>query len=172
MGFDLRHITLEQILATVDIEQAIKTYQETFAVAPTSSLTPWPHGNPAPGTWRMDPTFGDFDILVDIPTSEVQEGEFEDGIKRHPTYQAYLEWARQGLEAPAVMVVRHIKGYLVCSSGRRRRLAAIEAGLPTLRAWFSETNKHGGPLWHSDELSSVYRSRRKQLVELGRPDLI
>ncbi|MCL4296224.1 MAG: hypothetical protein KJ077_10870 [Anaerolineae bacterium] len=172
MPFDMRHLTVEQIRASVDIPTAIQVYQETWAVAPVSSLTPWPHGNPPLGTWRLDPTFGDFDVLVDIPTEEVCEGEPEDYIRNHRTYHAYLEWARAGLEAPAVNVVRHIRGHLVCSSGRRRRLAAIDAGLPFLRAWFSETNERGGPLWHADDLSTVYSTRAKLLEAAGRPDLI
>lgn len=170
MPFSMKHITVGQVLAAVDIQQAIRVFHETFVAAPVNSLTPWPHGNPPVGTWRLDPVFGEFEVLVDIPSEEIREGEPEDMIKRHPTYPLYVEWAKAGLEAPAVTVVRHIQGHLVCSSGRRRRLAALEAGLPLLRAWFSETDERGWNLWRKPELGTVWEARRI-LLENTSPDL-
>ena len=127
-------------------EQEQQTYKQTIFEAKPNSLTPYQGKNPPIGTWRQDPSFGEFEVLVEMSLDQITPGEPEEGIKNWKGYPLYVKWAKEGKEAPAIRVVRHIDGHLA-SCNRRRVLAAKDAGLETITAWFSETNDRGSNAW-------------------------
>mgnify|MGYP000234515596 CR=1 FL=1 len=121
---------------------------------PISSMTPAdPTGLPL-GSIRVAP-YGEadqryVDVLREVPVDSLLIAEPEDNIRRSPEYQQYVEWAREGREAPAIQVNENERGELV-SANRRRALAAKEAGLQTVKAWVSPINPQtGDPLKYGD----------------------
>ena len=121
---------------------------------PISSMTPAdPTGMPL-GSIRVAP-YGEadqryVDVLREVPVDSLLIAEPEDNIRRSPEYQQYVEWAREGREAPAIQVNENERGELV-SANRRRALAAKEAGLQTVKAWVSPINPQtGDPLKYGD----------------------
>ena len=71
-----------------------------------------------------------------------------DFARRHWTTRNYVQWALGGHQAPPVNVVRHANSDRgLVSTNRRRVLAAWEAELDTVLAWFSETDASGRALW-------------------------
>jgi hypothetical protein len=145
MGFDMRHIT-DADLARIDVDRARQVYRDWQFPAQANSLAPWEGQLPPLGTWKVDPLFGEFEVLTEIPLDEVTPGEPEDMIKLWEGYPLYVQWAREGRPPPPVTVVRHVDGHLV-SCNRRRVLAARDAGVRTIVAWFSETGAAGRTAW-------------------------
>jgi len=79
--------------------------------------------------------------------------EAEDGIKRHRTYQRYVEMLREGHEPPYIHVFEDEKGTLV-STNRRRTLASQELGR-RITGWHGVPNREtGNPLKYGDVLSA------------------
>ena len=149
--FDMRHVTIEHILATVDLQAARQVHEQTSCQSQPNSLSPWTGDVPPVGTWRLDDMMGEFEMLVELPLDQVEPGEPEDGIKGWEGYALYVQWAREGRQPPPITVVRHVDGRLV-SIHRRRVLAAKDAGLRTILAWFSETDARGRNLWRLPEV--------------------
>jgi hypothetical protein len=145
MGFDMRHIT-DTDLALIDIDRARQVYRDWQHPARVNSLTPWEGEIPPLSTWKVDAFMGQFEVLAEIPLNEVEPGEPEGMIKTWRGYPLYVQWAKEGRQAPPITVVRHVNGHLV-SCNRRRVLAAKDAGCETIVAWFSETGKSGGNAW-------------------------
>ena len=56
------------------------------------------------------------------------------------TTRQYIEWFKQGHKPPPISVVRHVRGGHLVSCNRRRWLAAREAGVETLKCWYSPTH--------------------------------
>ena len=141
---DVTHLTLADVLQRVDPVQATMIFRELEGIQPLpNELTPWPHENSPIGTWKLDPVFGTFEVLVWIDPWEVEisEGNHEDA--RGLTSSAlYRQWLSEGLMPPAITVVRHCKGY-PNSLNRRRTLAARDTNTPFIPAWFSETTPSG-----------------------------
>ncbi len=144
--FDMRHVTIEHIMAAVDLQSACRVHEETYGQGRPNSLSPWTGDVPPVGTWRLDATMSEFEVLVELPLDQVEPGEPEDGIKGWAGYPLYVQWAREGRQPPPITVVRHVKCHLV-SINRRRVLAARDAGRRTILAWFSETDAQGRNLW-------------------------
>jgi hypothetical protein len=151
-------------LSKIDVTQAKATFEETAFAARPNSLTPWDGTNPSLGTWRLDPDMGEWEVLLELDLEEVFPGEPEDYIKGWEGYSLYVQWAIEGKEAPAIRVVRHVDGHLV-SCNRRRVLAAKDAGLKTIKAWFSETNSRGQNPWKTRTEGTVYKAKVKALKQ-------
>lgn len=159
------HIS-QYVLDNVDPAEAKRVYKETRFPAKPNELAPWEGENPPVGTWRLDPVFGEFEILLELSLDEITPGEPEDGIKNWEGYPLYVQWAREGREAPAITVVRHVNGHLV-SCDRRRVLAAKDAGKKTILAWFSETDNRGRNPWQDRGQGSYWHTRVKQLSKMA-----
>ena len=145
--FDMRNVTLDDILAQTTIEDAQDVYRQTWCKAPSNGQEPWVGFIPPLGTWRHDGVLDEWEVLIEVPADEVKPAEQDwDFARRHWTTRNYVKWAMEGRQAPPVNVVRHVNGNLV-STNRRRVLAAWEAELPTVLAWFSETGDNGRALW-------------------------
>ena len=145
--FDMRHVTTTDILNQTSIEDAKAVWGQTWCKAPSNGTEPWTGEIPPLGTWRYDAVLGEWEVLVEIPADEVVPAEQDwDFARKHWTTRNYVKWVHQGYQAPPINVVRHAKGNLV-STNRRRVLAAWEVGLPTILAWYSETDDNGKALW-------------------------
>lgn len=94
---------------------------------------------PPLGTWRLDP-FDEFWVLVEIPVDGMHpsEGEWNYALC-WPETRLYVQWQREGHEPPPLEVVVNQQGELI-SCNRRRWLAAREAGIETLKCWYSPTH--------------------------------
>ena len=147
MPLDMRDVTVSDILTQTTVEDAQEVHDQTWCKAPSNSEEPWEGLVPPVGTWRYDGMLDEWEVLVELPADQVepsaQDWEF---ARRHWTTRNYVRWAREGKQAPPVDVMRHVSGRLV-SANRRRVLAAWEAGLPAILAWFSETDDRGRALW-------------------------
>jgi hypothetical protein len=120
----------------IDLEQARANYMPI----PRNNLrTRHQFTIPLLGTWQMD-DWGQMSVLVDIPVDQFQPGEGEwDIALNYPETQLYIQWQREGHEPPPLTVVTTDKGNL-CSCNRRRWLAAREAGVKSLKCWYSPTH--------------------------------
>ena len=149
MSVDMRHLRLEDVLTQVEqqggLERACRIHRATHLTNKVNNLSaPWRGYIPPVGTWRCDPEWGQFDILIEIPVEELHQSEPD--AAHWYGFTQYVEWARAGIIPPPPRVVRHIKGHLI-TLDNRRVLAAKEVGTETLLCWLSETAPDGHPLW-------------------------
>jgi hypothetical protein len=94
------------------------------------------------------------DFLRVFDSAELVNAEAEDGIKRHPSYGRYLDWAKAGIEPPYISVYKTDKGRLQ-SVNRRRTLVAQELGQP-ITGWFGAHHAETDlPLKYGDVLDAV-----------------
>jgi len=112
---------------------------------------------PALGTWQLDP-WGELNVLVEIPISEFApfEGEWERVLKT-PQMAEYIRWQKDGFEPPPLSVVSTDMGNL-STQNRRRWLAAREAGVKSLKCWYSPTHPQhcASPKWKVTENGEDY----------------
>jgi len=154
--FDLRAQVTQDDLARIDVDAARAQFEHR-ALPRQNSMTPWEGELPALGTWQCDPICGDFDILTMVPLDEVTPSEGElDIARRYPEFALYVQWAKEGRQAPPVSIVRSANSGTLLSSNRRRVLAAKDAGLTHILAWFSETNPDGRPAWQLPKVQYKY----------------
>jgi hypothetical protein len=154
---DVSGLSLNDVLERVDLMEAIAIHQWLEAnPALPNRMEPWPHENVPIGTWRLDPIFGEFEVLVWVDPWEVviTEGNRE-AARSWPESALYRDWLRAGRLPPALSVVRHADGPLH-TQNRRRTLAARDVEAPRIPAWFSETTPTGAPRWRSRWLGAVY----------------
>ena len=118
----------------VDIEKA--KAQWLAIQPPPNCIEPYKFDMPPLGTWRYE-RFEGFSVLVEIPVDamEAAEGHWESALRR-PDTQLYIQWQREGREPPPPFVIMSKNGKLLCLD-RRRWLAAREAGVKTLKCWYS-----------------------------------
>ena len=149
---DYWRLSLEEVQEQADWAAAEDVYRQTAGTAWPNSLEPFEGFIPEVGTWRFDPNLQDYEVLCWVPVDEVTPAEHEDGIKERWTngyqlYPLYVQWAKEGRQAPPVTVFPFVDTRSLKSLGRRRTLAAKDAGLTHILAWFSETNERGGARW-------------------------
>lgn len=138
-------ITMDWIAKNVEIEAARLTYTPQ---PPPNQRTRHRFTMPSPGTWRVDP-YGGIEVLVEIPIRQFQPSEGDwDSALRWPETQDYIQWQKEGHEPPPLSVIRTASGKLR-SCNRRRWLAAREAGIKTLKCWYSPTHPEhcSSPKW-------------------------
>lgn len=138
-------ITIEWILENVDLDAA----RERFEYHPPSSRTAKHEFEmPALGAFRLD-SFGEFAVLVEIPVEGFKpfEGDWDYAMRR-PEFPVYVQWQKDGCPPPPLFVVKTDRGNLV-TQNRRRWLAGREAGVQTLRCWYSPTHPDhcASPKW-------------------------
>ena len=137
-------ITQEWIESHVDLDKA----RASFAAYPfqrESDKLNRPEYKP--GLWAMDES-GEIFVLVEVNLDDIKPGEGDwEAALRYKTTQQYIEWFQAGYRPPPVFVVRNCHdGHLVCLN-RRRWLAAREAGIKKMRAFYSPTTSTGRPAW-------------------------
>ena len=119
-------------------------------------MEPWPYENPPIGTWKLDPVFGELEVLVWVDPWEVviTDGDHE-AARSWPESALYRDWLHLGRVPPAISVVRHADGPLHTQS-RRRTLAGRDVGAPRIAAWFSETTPTGAPRCRCRHFGAVF----------------
>lgn len=136
---------MDWIAANVDLEAARSAYEPQ----PRPNSQERHHFTMPPlGTWRIDP-YGEMQVLVEVAVQDCPPSEGEWGLAlRYPETQKYIEWQREGHEPPPPVVIKTAGGNLRCQN-RRRWLAAREAGVETLKCWYSPTHAehHSSPKW-------------------------
>jgi hypothetical protein len=148
----VQHLTVEDVQELAGWKVPIEVFNKTWNLGPPNSLEPWDGTGAVPlGTWRFDEWCRTYEVLVEVDVSDLTIAEPEDGCKYRDDYRKYVEWAKEGREPPPIEVVRHVDGHLV-SLNRRRTLAAREAGVKTLKAWYSETAPSGRARWCDSSL--------------------
>ncbi|MBK8184715.1 MAG: PLxRFG domain-containing protein [Candidatus Competibacteraceae bacterium] len=97
-------------------------------------------------------------FLREFDPNDLILSESEEGIKKHPTYQQYVKWAKDGIEPPYIFVAQTESGKLQATN-RRRTLAAREAGRK-IKGWYGPFNQEtGNPLKYGDILDAVAENR-------------
>lgn len=129
-------IDIDWILDNVDLAEARKAYQP---IPKSSSVVPHEFTMPALGTFQID-QFGEIEVLVEIPVSQFKpsEQDWKYALQR-PEMAEYIRWQKDGFEPPPLSVVKTDKGNLI-TQNRRRWLAAREAGVESLKCWYSPTH--------------------------------
>jgi len=97
-------------------------------------------------------------FLREFDPNDLVLSESEEGIKKHPTYQQYVKWAKDGIEPPYIFVAQTESGKLQATN-RRRTLAAREAGRK-IKGWYGPFNQEtGNPLKYGDILDAAGENR-------------
>lgn len=147
-------IDIAWILRNVNLDKARKVYQP---IPKSSSMIPHEFTMPALGSFQIDP-YGEIEILVEIPVSELKpsEQDWEHALGR-PEMANYIRWQKDGFEPPPLSVVKTDKGNLI-TQNRRRWLAAREAGVKSLKCWYSPTHPQhcASPKWKVTENGEDY----------------
>lgn len=124
---------------------------------PTTDFEQFPVGAAKIGSFG-DPENSYIEEMRTLDPKKIVTSEAEDGIKlRSPSYPKYVEWAKQGIEPPPISVGESSRGNgVIVSSNRRRVLAAQDAGVTSIKAWYSPINKEtGNPLKYGDVLKAA-----------------
>ncbi len=131
-----KRITKDWILANVDLARAAQTWED-FPIRGERTKRTVRLNYVAPYEWAWDKYLGDMMRLVTVRVGQVMpsEGDWDNALNMASTRQ-YIEWYRQGYSPPPIVVIENQHGELI-SLNRRRWLAAREAGIETLSAWFS-----------------------------------
>jgi hypothetical protein len=140
-------LTMEVVESLVDWDKAAEMDRLDVTPRRESAKLRRPENVLPSYEWRWDrDCLGDVWALVEIGIDEVTPAEQEwEHALRYETTQQYITWYKQGYLPPPISVVRHKQGHLV-SLNRRRWLAAREAGVSKLLAWYSPT-RDGSPQW-------------------------
>lgn len=138
------NLTWEGFFETVDWEKAHQAYLAHPNRAESKKLQLLENTIPEYDV-MYDKVLGDVWVLVVVSVDEVQpsDGDWERALQ-YETTQQYIEWFKEGKQPPPIKVVRHVDGRLI-SCNRRRWLAAREAGVERLLAWYIHTNSNGRP---------------------------
>lgn len=163
--FNMPSRAVEEI-AMLDPKVLVQRYLDEEST-PSNTTTPsdaktWP-----PGSVRVAPYGGDLDnryidyVRVFNP-DELVNAEAEQGIKQHPSYALYRQWALEGRQPPYISVYETDKGRLQ-STNRRRTLVAQELNRP-ITGWFGPLNKETGL---SLKLGDIKRALREE-IDLAR----
>lgn len=143
------------ILANVDLAQARSNYD--YDLPRPNSQVRHSFEMPALGTWRVN-RWNEIEVLVEIPVADFKPSEQEwDLALRYPETRLYIQWQRDGYAPPPLSVVRGNRGSLI-TQNRRRWLAAREAGIETLRCWYSPTHPDhcASPKWRTTNENKDY----------------
>ena len=112
---------------------------------PTDDFPRLPLGSVKIAYHNDDPGDAYIDILRRFDPNEITHSESEDGIKeRDPSYQRYVQWFKEGREAPPISVFDNRNYPLPVSANRRRVLAAREAGVKSILGWYGPHNAATG----------------------------
>lgn len=127
-------------------------YAPSNTTEPTTDFEKFPLNSAKIGAYG-DPENSYVEVLGKFKPKDVLTAEAEDGIKtRNPSYPLYVEWAKKGSEPPPINISINGDGTIV-SSNRRRVLAAQDAGVESIKGWYSPFNKETGlPLKYGDVL--------------------
>lgn len=98
------------------------------------------------------------EFLDEFDPHDLVNSESEDGIKRHATYQRYVDMLHEGHEPPYIHAFENERGVLV-SVNRRRTLAAQEFATRNpghrIKGWHGTPNHEtGNPLKYGDVLAA------------------
>jgi hypothetical protein len=165
---DWRDLTTEQVVELAgSIEAAYDNFLADDHGQQNQMDEPWTGPIPPLGTISYDPISNDFAVLLRLDTRVCEPAEHEDGIKHHATYGQYVKWARFGLQPPPMAAWDHVDsqgelGRKIRTGGRRRTLAAQEAGRRGLFCWWSPTSESGLARWRleDDDPRVVYYRER------------
>lgn len=138
-------IEMEWVDQNVNLDQARANCMKS---SPPNSIARHQFTMPPLGTWQMD-ELGEMSVLVDIPIDQFQPSEGEwDTVLSCPEMKLYVQWQQEGHEPPPLFVVTNQDGKLR-SCNRRRWLAAREAGVTSLKCWYSPTHPEhcASPKW-------------------------
>lgn len=147
-------VTISWILENVDLEMARAIFEFP---PPSGKREKHIFEMPSLGAFRLDP-FGELETLVEISVSNFKPSEGDwDYIMRRPHFALYVQWQKEGHLPPPLSVVKTDRGNLV-TQNRRRWLAAREAGVETLRCWYSPTHPDHctSPKWRITEDGKDY----------------
>jgi len=161
--------TVEVIERAGGVKDAWRT-NEAAPHAPQNGTEPWLGVIPPLGSIGYDPIGNDFAVLLRLDTREVEAAEPEDGIRASWRYKNYLKWARFGVQPPPMAAWDHVDGGKIRTGGRRRTLAAQEAGRRGLICWFSATAETGRSKWELPEGDpGIEEYRSKSYARARRP---
>lgn len=145
--------TLNDVLQHVDTAAAIQVYRQLRGYEPRPSE--WTT-NPPLGTWKLDPVFGTFEVLVLADPHALEISKEDDEFTRQLNRSAsYRQLFHSGQMPPASTVVRHVRGHLYAEN-ECHVIAARDTKMPLIPVWFSETTPTGRPRWKAHRLGSVY----------------
>jgi hypothetical protein len=88
------------------------------------------------GVGQMSERYVNF--LDEFDPAKLETTEAEQGIKNHPTYRTYLQWAKEGKKPPYIFVATNDNGTRQ-SSNRRRVLVTKELG-QRIEGWHGVIN--------------------------------
>jgi hypothetical protein len=124
---------------TLPESEARERFNRTWGhrAVPSNSGVPFQFVDHLPyEAWGLSP-WGSWWIHVPIPVEELHCRELEKDVRYSASVRRYARWMSEGHRPPPIIVMRHREGYLV-SHNRRRVIAAQEAGVDLIPAWFSE----------------------------------
>jgi hypothetical protein len=135
----------------VDLKERDHYEAPSSTEMPTTDAPALPLGSAKIGRYGQ-PENAYVEVLREFNPKDLINTEHEQDIRRHPTFDRYVGWYRQGLVPPPLFVAESDKvpGRLL-TTNRRRALAAQEAGVAAVPAWYSPHNKETGlPLKYGD----------------------
>ena len=155
-------------IATHSPSDLISRWQDDLQATPNQMGAPKSFRRHALGSARVAEYGGPLneryvDFLEKFNARDLTTMEAEQGIKSHPTYQTYLDWAKRGIEPPYISVYETDSGTLQ-STNRRRTLVAQELG-STITGWLGKLNQETGqPLKYGDVVDAYRHELRSTCV--------
>ena len=167
--FGIPELTVKDILETHPHE--LRRRDDYFAPSntdkPTNDWERHPVGSAKIASYHSkDPSEAYVEHMADVNPKDLAPSEAEDNIrKRDPNFPSYVEWAKQGMEAPPVAVTDWGNGSNLVSSNRRRVLAAQDAGSKTMKAWKAVHNKETGFLLKYKDIHDAAKDKPSEQVQ-------
>ncbi|MFP3637568.1 hypothetical protein [Paraburkholderia sp. SIMBA_054] len=106
-------------------------------------------------------------FLDEFDSALLVTAEHEAGIRRHPTFQKYVEMSRAGHEPPYIYVTSGDREGVYVSTNRRRTLTAQELG-KRIRGWHSVINAETNlPLKYGDVIRAYQAEKTVRQTQSG-----
>lgn len=135
-------LSQEWVDANVDFERAMAVY-EALHHTKWQEFVDWK----ADYEWAWENIMGDIFALVELPLIKARPSESDQAIEfNHGPTSPATELYRQGHTPPPLRLIQHVDGHLV-NLTPHFWLAARNAGLEKMLAWYSPTTDYGRPKW-------------------------